>query len=70
MSTIQAKVNKAMQLRHPEHDVVVAAAIVSYWFENGRWVGFKLSFAGESAVRHLTFNEIRELQRVDASQGR
>ena len=61
MTIIQAEA-KAMQLRHPEHDVTTMAAIVGHWFEGGRWVGFKLRFAGESSVRHLTFSEIRDLQ--------
>lgn len=53
------------QLRHPEHDDVTAtAAIVNYWFEAGRWIGFRLRFAGESGDRCLTFGEIRQL-RVD-----
>ena len=61
MTIIQAEA-KAMQLRHPENGTTTMAAIVSHWFVGGRWVGFKLRFAGESSVRHLTFSEIRDLQ--------
>ncbi len=53
---------KALHLNHPTIGAPAMAAIVSHWYQNGRFVGYEVQFSGEDNTRHLRFAEIRELQ--------
>jgi len=57
-----------MAMNHPTLGCPAVADIVAKWYEQGRWTGYVLQFAGERETRHLRFKEIRELQGHEQSE--